>query len=263
MSESFGHIAHDYDQDFTYSLIGKLQRNEVYHLLDTVLNISPRLNILELNCGTGEDALYMASKGHKVLATDISKDMIKEAIHKAKDIKNITFKQLDIKDLSGIKLNCKYNLVFSNFGGLNCLAPSELQALNNDLIKVLEKDAVFIAVVMGRKCLWERLYFTLKDDLENAGRRKRKGAVVANLEGIGVPTFYYSPKEFKNLFPDFTSKRIKPIGLFVPPSYLSGLFRRAAMVLKLLSWPSKSGFMPSRLSDYADHYFIQLQLKRE
>ena len=37
--------------------------------------LKPNASILELNSGTGEDAVFFASKGHKVHATDISPGM--------------------------------------------------------------------------------------------------------------------------------------------------------------------------------------------
>src|ERR1700761_7217805 len=40
--------------------------------------LSPGSSILELNSGTGEDALFFAGKGHKVHATDISTGMQQE-----------------------------------------------------------------------------------------------------------------------------------------------------------------------------------------
>src|SRR5476651_1083281 len=41
--------------------------------------------ILELNSGTGEDALFFAQQGHKVHATDISTGMQQQLAHKIKN----------------------------------------------------------------------------------------------------------------------------------------------------------------------------------
>ena len=76
MTESFDIAATTYDNTFTYSKIGKLQRNLVYEHLSKILPIDHNLDILEINCGTGHDAIWLANQGHRVLATDISSEMI-------------------------------------------------------------------------------------------------------------------------------------------------------------------------------------------
>ncbi len=77
MQTPFDKIALTYDELFTNTAIGKLQRNIVRKYLDETLPTNQRISILELNCGTGEDAVYFAKKGFDVLATDVSDDMLK------------------------------------------------------------------------------------------------------------------------------------------------------------------------------------------
>src|SRR4051812_33151890 len=85
MPESaFDSYAETYDSHFTQSAIGKLQRERVRIFLSKHLKKMP-LNILEINCGTGEDAFWMADKGHKVTATDGSEEMIKVCINKKRE----------------------------------------------------------------------------------------------------------------------------------------------------------------------------------
>ncbi len=76
MQQAFDTIAEEYDTSFTNSIIGNAQREIVWSYLEKTLPKNKNLNILELNCGTGEDALWFAKKGHKVLATDISEKML-------------------------------------------------------------------------------------------------------------------------------------------------------------------------------------------
>ena len=55
---AFSSLAASYDDLFTRSTIGRAQRNVVW---DVLLNaFEPGTRILELNCGTGEDALFLA-----------------------------------------------------------------------------------------------------------------------------------------------------------------------------------------------------------
>ena len=60
----FDREAASYDVDFTYTAVGKLQRKRVYHFLAKSLSEKP-LQVLEINCGTGEDATWLASRGNR------------------------------------------------------------------------------------------------------------------------------------------------------------------------------------------------------
>src|SRR5687767_9229772 len=79
----FDAIAHNYDDLFSKSLIGYHQRQITRRYLQKFLSGKPPLKILEINCGTGEDAIWLASLGHQVIATDQSERMISIAREKA------------------------------------------------------------------------------------------------------------------------------------------------------------------------------------
>jgi hypothetical protein len=75
-----------------------------------------------------------------------------------------------------------------------------------------------------------------------------------------VPTFYYNPKDIVNLAGDgFELVAHKPIGFFVPPSYLEGFFRNKVRTLNLLNILEDRISNWSFLSKRADHYIITLQ----
>ena len=127
-SALFDSAAQYYDEAFTNTEIGKLQRTRVQNYLSSILP-NNSLNILELNCGTGADAIWFAKKGHKVLATDISEKMIqigRVKVEKFNLSDKIIFEQLDINEINEKYFTTKFDLVFSNFGGLNCLTKTEL-----------------------------------------------------------------------------------------------------------------------------------------
>ncbi len=70
-------MADTYDATFTESSIGRAQRNVVWSALKRAFRPGDR--VLELNCGTGEDALFLAKLGVSVLACDASARMIEVA----------------------------------------------------------------------------------------------------------------------------------------------------------------------------------------
>ncbi len=192
--QSFDSYAKDYDADFSFSPIGKMQRERVYHFLTP--HLKPNLTILEINCGTGEDAKLLSALGNKMDASDISEEMI--AVCKQKQIKNVNFDTCDARNLlSHYKANT-YDLIFSNFGGLNCLSEQELESFISDANQLLKKDGILACVIMGRKCRWENFFFRIKKDAR-LNRRKTLTGLKTQLNEAIFNTYYYSPAEFAQL----------------------------------------------------------------
>jgi ubiquinone/menaquinone biosynthesis C-methylase UbiE len=217
-----------------------------------------------LNCGTGEDAVRFAKMGCKVIATDISGDMLKVAKTKAEDeglLDKIEFRNLDISKMSEQVFQTKFNLVFSNFGGLNCVDKQSLNVLKTKLNTVLKNEGRFVAVVMPDKCAMETIYFLLKLEIGKAFRRGKKHVNWVNNSGESLKIYYYSPSAFYSNFKSaFMLGQKLPIGLWIPPSYTESFFQRHPRVLKFLSSMEKS-FHPSFTSRISDHYLIDLKIK--
>lgn len=260
MPNDFDIAAKNYDTVFTFSKIGSAQRNRVFKCLKPIINTAKKLSILELNCGTGVDAIKLANLGHLVLATDISKNMIDLAMAKESP-KNLDFKIQDINTISNQTFQKQFDLIFSNFGGLNCLSKIELEAFIKTSKDLLTPDGKLVLVIMPKFCLWERLYFYLKGDFKNARRRHTKESILANVDGVKVPTWYYNPKEIISLTKSqYKPERLKPIGISIPPSYLEASFLSKTPFLDILiGFERVIGF--SFLAKYADHYLIELTKK--
>jgi ubiquinone/menaquinone biosynthesis C-methylase UbiE len=259
---AFDDYALSYDSDFTHSSVGMLQRKRVWNYLEK--NISPESfpEVLELNCGTGEDALWFSKKGFNVTATDLSQEMIAVAKEKMRQ-SNATVFQSDIQSIHQKTGTKKFNLIFSDFGGLNCLSPEELKEVSTKFSQLLSSGGRMIFVVMGRNCKWEQFYFKRKNDLENAFRRKSIKPVEAVIFEQKFSTWYYSPNEMKELFAkEFNVNKFKPIGIALPPSYMNNYFRKHPTRLKLLNATEKILGNFSSLSDKADHYIIDFTLKQ-
>ncbi|MEZ5082787.1 MAG: class I SAM-dependent methyltransferase [Bacteroidales bacterium] len=259
----FDNVAQLYDESFTSSGIGKALRRQVYVYLETILPENKPLDILELNCGTGHDALYFAKRGHNVIATDISSDMIAVANDKAKrekPIASVRFVVSDMRDLSEISNGEKFDLIFSNFGGLNCLDSKDLKILSYKLSLLLKKGGRFIAVVMPKICLWESAYFIVKFKMKNVLRRNTNDSVMVNVGNSKVETWYYSPGDFKRIFVnEFQVVNRKPVGIMLPPSYMEPYYQKKPYALKRLEYAERLiGNIPA-LSYLADHFLIDFR----
>lgn len=74
---AFDGLATTYDAAFSTGAIGTLMRQAVWRRLDARFAAGDR--VLEIGCGTGEDAVHLARRGVRVLATDTSARMLEVA----------------------------------------------------------------------------------------------------------------------------------------------------------------------------------------
>ncbi len=259
--QAFDAYAESYDEHFTNSFIGRAQRNQVYECLLNEFTLTD-LNVLEINCGTGEDANWLFKQSARVTATDISSGMINTAIAKSERNKaTIEFhilKSQEIKKLS--KPN--FDLIFSNFGGLNCLNSEELIEFKMGCVEKQSQSNKLALVIMGTNCLWERLFFMIKKDKAKMLRRKNKLGVDTVIDSLHFKTFYYSPNDIEKLFGDqYKSILVKPIGLFIPPSYLEPYIVKRPLLFKFLIFLDKLFSRFSFFANVSDHYIIILEKK--
>ncbi|GAA0729786.1 hypothetical protein GCM10009430_40280 [Aquimarina litoralis] len=263
MNESFDISAASYDEIFTNSHIGKLQRKRVHDFLTSVFPKNESLEILEINCGTGHDAIWLSDLGHRIIATDISSKMIAVANSKLSTSNNQPdFRQLDINKLEETNFNNSFDLIFSDFGGLNCLSPSELENFFKVAATKLKPNGKIIGVIMPKHCLMENLYFIIKGSFKKAFRRNTKNAIDVNLENTSVKTWYYNPKDIRKKSNSyFYINKTKPIGFLIPPSYLESFFKNKLGLLKFLNHLDSFFQHNSTISSYSDHYVITLSKK--
>lgn len=269
---AFDGLAAGYDRDFTQGLIGRAQRQAVWRALDrTVAGFGRPISVLELNCGTGEDALHLARAGHRVLATDVSEAMLSQAA--AKFARHAlpcppTTRRLDLRALAAAQvpvaeLGGPFDLVFSNFGGLNCLSPATLQALAAPLAACLSPGGRLITVVMPRLCLWETTWSLLHGQPRRALRRWGRGEVLARLgEGQpSLPIWYYAPGDLRRLLgPCFQQVAQRPVGLAVPPSDLEPLMQRLPRLFAALDALDRRWLDVGPAAALADHALIEWRL---
>lgn len=252
---SFDGIAEAYDADFTTSPVGRLQREQVHAYLESTLK--PGSRILELNCGTGEDARWLAAQGHSVLATDLSGEMVRVAEGKNKAEYDLQFRKAGI--LEALEADAgTYDVIFSDFGGFNCLSPEEMTQAGLLLQKALKPGGRFICVIMPRVCIWESLYFGAKLRPKAAFRRQSKEPLAVPLgQGHTQLTWYYGPRQLRRSFaPHLKLTTRRPIGFFLPPSYLDPFFVKRPGFLAWLGRMEKRVANWGMLAGYSDHCLV-------
>lgn len=258
----FNAIACSYDHQFTQSKVGILQRSRVWKNLQKYLTGNNRLSILEINCGTGVDACWLCERGHQVVATDVSEKMINEAIGKRESANHNLpeFLVCDYRHLHNRFQSGSFDMIFSNFGGINCVEENSLKILNKHFSDLLRTGGRLILVVLGKKCWMERIYFLLRGKFSQVFRRnKMEMAELGN--GVLQPVYYYTVKEIGENFSRFDMITAKPIGIAIPPSYLNGWLNKLPFLVPVIQFLESVLGNITFISDYADHTFIVLRKK--
>lgn len=268
MQNPFDAVARNYDLEFTLSSIGVRQRQITREFLLKNINPTKKLRVLEINCGTGEDAIWLAKLGHDVVATDISTEMISVASEKANGENteifsaggNLVFKKLGFSELGALGGDIKFDLIWSNFGGLNCVNSSELKAVSATLADLLKPGGTLQLVLMARYCLWEYLFFKWRGESAKAHRRLRQDDADLGAQAI-QPTWCYSASSLRSIFANFQLLSKRPVGILIPPSYLESWWQRHPKLRQLLQKGDKMLASFGILSDFADHIYLSFKLR--
>jgi len=249
----FDELAAEYDRSFTHSRCGGVLRAMVWERL--AARFAGRERILELGCGTGEDAIFLARRGHRVLAIDASAEMIRQARLKAVFmgcLERIEFRVLRMESLEELRAEAPFDGVFSSFGAINCVA--ELAPLAQRLAGMLPEGSPLLFVTMGRHVPWEWLWFGARGEFAKAFRRlPRAGAMWR-----GTRIFYPRPTELAAaLRPAFATEQVRALGSILPPSYaMDWLNRRPALLRRLAALERRMTGSPLAAS-LADHYILE------
>lgn len=222
---AFDTIAEEYDRMFTHSILGKAQRSLVHEALRD--SFREGQHILDLNCGTGEDAILMAARGISVLACDVSKRMINVAWQKLATCGAtlpVTFAVCANEQLDSLKDCGEFDGALSNFGGLNCTA--DLTQVSRPLSDLIRPGGEVFLCMLGPFCAWEILWHSAHGRWGKAFRRLKTGGTEARIGGDSVCVHYPSICQVRKAFaPAFRLASWRGIGVAVPPSWMEPVFQ--------------------------------------
>lgn len=224
--------------------------------------------VLELGCGTGEDAVHLGRQGVRVLATDASPGMVAAAKRKveAAGLRDLVeVRQLALEELARLggqgpapltplTGGPPFDGAFSSFGGFNCIADPRGPA--RDLAALLRPGARVLLCVMGPLVPWEWGWFLLRGRPSKALRRLRPGGAAWRGMVIRYPTIGAMMRAFE---PEFRARRTAAIGVLLPPSYAEPwAARHPRLLARLDRWERRWETLPP-LPWLADHYLLELE----
>jgi SAM-dependent methyltransferase len=255
---AFDQMAANYDVTFTNSMIGRAQRDAVWSTLAKIFQ--PGDHILELNCGTGEDALFLSRNGVRVTACDASEQMVQIAssrLYSEAPNASIKFNVLPTERLLELQSSTKFNGAFSNFSGLNCVA--DLKQTADDLATLLATGSPLLICVSTRFCIWEMLWFLAHGNFPKAFRRC-SGHATAKVGDFIVDVYYPTVSKLQALFsPSFVLRSYRGIGVTVPPSYAESWIRKHPKLLRIFRTIDQSISTLPGLRGLGDHVLLHFE----
>jgi ubiquinone/menaquinone biosynthesis C-methylase UbiE len=254
--EAFSRQAEKYDSYEEDNDILKWMREQVHqHALSY---LTPGDHILEINAGTGIDAAYFASLGYRVHATDISQGMLRQlemkvALQKLDEkisIQMISYAELD-------KIAKRFDYIFSNFGGLNCIP--DLNPVARNIPKLLKPGGKITLVIMPPICPWE-LALIGRGHFKSATRRLHRNGVLAHVEGVHFKSYYFTPKSVLEVFgSEFKKIALQGLASLSPPPYMRNFPKRYPGLYRFLtSLDARLSRFPP-FNSWADHFIVTLR----
>lgn len=234
IAEAFSRTAEKYDSFAEDHPNQTRMRNKVYAHVERCIPRGSR--ILELNCGTGTDAVELARRGYKVHATDIASGMLERLQDKVAklDLANqISFQQCSFLELDKVE-TAPFDAIFSDLGGLNCVP--DLTPIIRQLPKVLRPNGLVTWVLMPPVCLWEMAEI-FRGHPRLAFRRLAKNGTRAHLEGLHFTVWYFKPEKVLQWFgDDYECLAMEGLSVITPTAESKNFARRYSGLYRTLSW---------------------------
>jgi ubiquinone/menaquinone biosynthesis C-methylase UbiE len=251
VNEAFTRQSSNYDQYEEGNHILKWMRQQVRnHALGF---LKPGDKILELNSGTGIDAEFFAEKGFTIHCTDLSDGMVdqmKKKFSSEKYSDKVNIQQCSFTELDKVG-DKKFDFIFSNFGGLNCI--SDLRESTKFYPSLLNKNGRVCLVILPPVCPWEIIQL-FRGKFKFAVRRFMRGGTLANVEEIKFQTYYFSASNImKALGRDFKLLKLESLALFTPIPQMGKIPKKFPGLTKTLNKIDNkvSGIFPfNRIGDH-------------
>jgi SAM-dependent methyltransferase len=255
---AFDSVAASYDGPKGNNDLIQDMRREMWRWLDC--SFPRESQLLELGCGTGLDAIRMAERGHRILATDWSPRMVERTERRAAEARQrdrVRTAVIGAHELERIEGSAIFDGAYSNLGPLNCVA--DLAPVSRHCSRLVKPGGRLVFTIIGRWCPWEIAYYAYRADWSRIGVRFARDMVPVRMNGHTVWTRYWTPGEvYRSFSQEFTLIHCRAICLFAPPPYMTWIRDRyPAWFERLWRWDRRIGGWPV-LRSLGDHFLIVL-----
>lgn len=256
----FGKIAEEYHCSFESNSSACLARSRVHRFF--ARHLSPdRGRVLDIGCGTGIDAQFIAGLGCKVHGVDRSVGMIAEA---TKQLANATVdirKRVELasvevtsENLAMLLSSIQSNQVVLSFGVINFI--DDLHELFRVIGLNMQDGGVCVVTTLAKSSWWERI--TKNGQIRTGDQPKN-----VSIGGTETRAWFWDCDDIVAASSGFfCTVEAVGIGSLYPPPYLDKYVRAFPRVQRTL-WKLDRKYENSRFSTkYADHVAIVLERRQ-
>ncbi len=257
IADAFSRTAEKYDSFADDHPHLTRMREKVYSHISRHLPRGAR--ILELNAGTGTDAVALAQRGYRIHATDIAPGMLERLQDKVKKLRlenQITFQQCSFTNLNEVQ-GGPFDAVFSDLGGLNCI-PNLTPVIKN-LPHILKPGGLVTWVLMPPACLWEMAEI-FRGNFRLAFRRLSKNGARSHLEGLYFDVYYFTPRKATQWFgADYSLVALEGLSVITPTAESKNLAKQYPRLYRALAWfDDRLSVLPPWLG-WGDFYILSVR----
>ena len=248
--KAFDVASDEYDEDERKNVVRRIMRIRSLELLKATFR--PGQRILEIGCGTGTEAIELAKLGIRIVATDISPQMISRTKQRAESEQlqdRIHVSQLAAHDIGVLEARYgpeSFDGAYSSFGALNC--EPQLKELVSSLRDLLKPRSSFVCSVMNKFCLFD---FAVNSLLSK--RTNRFASFSPHLGSRELLPRYYSVREFRRMFQGFAVAGVRALPTLLHPPYFEkhlGSLGSAIFAISRLDWELGRFYPFNRIGDH-------------
>jgi SAM-dependent methyltransferase len=267
-AQSFGRAAAYFEADERANVLARWARRRSLRTLDAAFG--PGDFVVELGCGTGIEAVHLARRGVRVVATDAAGGMIEVLSGKrapggsAEDVADkitpVLLPASRVGELLDTYGPATFDGSYSSMGALNC--EPRLEPVAEGLARLVRPGGRLVFSILNRYCLWETAWY-LRARQPGMAFRRWKGEARATSrpewQEEVFTCYYWNRGEIEGAFaPYFKVVRRQGLPWLLPPLYLHGLVRKAPRVFAAIArldrrlaalWPAY---------DIGDHLLIEM-----
>jgi ubiquinone/menaquinone biosynthesis C-methylase UbiE len=221
----------------------------------------PGQRVLDLSCGTGIDAIFLARHGIEVVGIDISAGMLEQLRMKAAQeglSDRIHVARQDIHHLD-LMPHIPFDGIISAFAGLSTL--TNLAPVVSRAACMLKPGGILIVHMLNRFSVWNWLALIRHGRWAQVRQAGLMNTLIANIGGIPIQhTLYYPLEAYERFFArDFALRNAYSLGSLRPPNAPLWLPRS---VLNLMGRLEKSLAGHRPFINWGSFFVLEMQ-KRE
>jgi len=235
---AYDEFAAQYDQLLTENRINAFMRRETTRTLFATFTRGSRL--IELGCGTGDEAISLALRGCEVIACDPSRKMIEIAEAKAVEQgvgRNIRFFVSRAADLRASRQQlAKAGPLDGGYASFSLSYEPDLAPVSEVLSSLIRPSGRFVIASMNRLCGTELALALLAGRPGLAGRRLRR-ETLHKVGQFATAVFPRTPDETIRAFrPHFVLEHLRALPAILPPHYANRTLAKWPGMLDFLAW---------------------------